>query len=160
MYHFGPITDVTSTMRYDVHKTDTADVAVCQVRFSSGLVSTLSAYHVTPYRHFLAIFGTKAALYRDDRSYFEGTKLLRQDVGSGGHEPQIIQSLEGTSDEIGNLRAFYRAVTTGQMQYPSLFDGARALTAVFAAAESAKTGQRASVENFAFPSNCIEPILS
>ena len=62
MFLFGPIRRVSSMMRYDVHTTKTADVAHCLLEFKSGLIGTLSAYHVTPYRHTLNLFGTKMSL--------------------------------------------------------------------------------------------------
>jgi len=152
MYYFGPLDEIGATMRYDVHKaTKTADVAVCHVRFKCGVLGTLCAYHVTPYRHTLNIYGTKGALYRDDRFFDEGTRLLMQRVPEsldGSKEPQLPAELEGEKDECGNLRSFYKAVREGGTPYPSLIDGARAVAAVFAAEESARTGQPVKVETY------------
>ena len=149
MFYFGPISEVYAVMRKDVHVTKTTDVALCHVRFASGLMGTLNAYHVTPYRHTLSIFGTKASVYRDDRYFDEGTRLLLQKVPSeldGSKELQEPVKLIGESDQCGNLRSFYKAVREGGTPYPSLADGARAVSAVFAAAESAETGRPVTVE--------------
>ena len=146
MFYFGPIAEVSAVMRYDLHTTATADVALCQIFFESGLIGSLSAYHVTPYRHFLAIYGTRSSVYRDDRAYHAGVNLLRQNLDENrGFEPQVEQPLESAHDACGNLRAFYRAVRAGVPQYPSLLDGARAVASVFAAEESARSGQRVPV---------------
>ena len=142
LFHFGPITHVSAMMRYDVHTTATADAAICHLRFASGLIGVLNAYHVTPYRHHLALFGTKANLYRDDRYFAEGTKLaLQRGRLDGGYESQEPVVIEGQSDIYGNIRSFYQAIRQGGQPYPSLFDGARAVAAVFAAEESARTGR-------------------
>lgn len=145
MYYFGPISEISAMMRYDVHTTKTADVAVCHVRFACGILGTLNAYHVTPYRHTLSIFGTKAALYRDDRFFDEGTKLLMQKVPmklDGSKEIQTPVALKGKTDHCGNVRSFYEAVRDGGVPYPSVEDGARAVWAVFCAEQSAKKGGR------------------
>lgn len=152
MYYFGPIDEITATMRYDVHTTRTADVAVCLVKFRSGVLGTLNAYHVTPYRHTLNIYGTKAALYRDDRFHTEGTSLLMQTVPAaldGSVEQRIPAVLEGVKDESGNMRSFYKAVREGGTPYPSLNDGARAVAAVLAAEESARTQRPVKVNPYA-----------
>ncbi|MBI2437585.1 MAG: Gfo/Idh/MocA family oxidoreductase [Lentisphaerae bacterium] len=65
MFYFGPVAEVFCMLRYDLHTTATADVAICQLRFSSGLIGTLHAYHVTPYRHTLSIFCTQTNIYRE-----------------------------------------------------------------------------------------------
>ena len=44
---FGPVQEVMSMMRYDVHTTETADVANVLLRHESGIVGTLNCYHVT-----------------------------------------------------------------------------------------------------------------
>ena len=147
MFYFGPITDVFAQMRYDVHTTLTADVACCVLRFASGLIGTLNAYHVTPYRHTFHLFGTKANLYRDDRFFDEGVKLALQVTHlDGKKEPHQPVTVTGTSDPCGNLRSFYDAVRHGGTPYPSLLDGARTVQVVFAAEESAKTGRLTPVQ--------------
>lgn len=141
LFYFGPIAQVSVLMRYDVHTSQTADVAICHLKFASGLIGTLNAYHVSPYRYTLNIFGTEANLYREERFFDEGTKLLKQvEHHDGKKQPQIPVPIEGEEDPGGNLRSFYRAVREGGEPYPSLLDGARAVAPVFAAEESAKQG--------------------
>lgn len=143
MHYFGPISSVYCTMRHDVHTTGTADVALCHLHFESGLIGNLNCYHVTPYRHTLSIFGTKATLYRDDRYFDEGTKLLLQCTGHSGskEEKQPVAIDSALSDECSGMRSFYNAVREGSVCYPSLLDGLRAVAVVFAAEESFKTGR-------------------
>jgi UDP-N-acetyl-2-amino-2-deoxyglucuronate dehydrogenase len=147
MFYFGPIVEVSATMRYDVHTTQTADVALCHLTFASGLIGTLNAYHVTPYRHTLNILGTKANLYRDERFFDEGTTLQIQRTGvPGAKEPKEPVAIDQRlTDECGGLRSFYEAVRTGGACYPSLLDGARAVAVVFAAEESARSGRPVAV---------------
>lgn len=141
LYLFGPIAKVMCAMRHDVHTTRTADTAHCILTFASGLTGTLNAYHVTPYRHTFSVFGTVGALHRRDRYGDEGTSLVFQPRKHGEYEEEIPLAVEaGGDDGTGNLRSFYQAIRTGSPCYPSLLDGARAVTAVFAAEESARTG--------------------
>jgi len=146
LYYFGPIARVSAMMRYDVHTTQTADVACCILEFASGLVGTLNAYHVTPYRHTMSVFGTKANLYRSDRYYHEGTTLLMQRTHlDNKHEPEVPVDVDGADDPDGRgtltgMESFHRAVREGGAPYPSVVDGARAVAVVFAAEESARTG--------------------
>ena len=142
MFYFGPIARVFAAMRYEVHPaTRTADTAQCVLFFKSGLTATLNAYHVCPYRHTLNLFGTKANLYRDSRYYHEGDILRTQTTQlDGKHEPQVPLVITEKDEPHGNLRNFYRAVRQGGQPYPSVLDGARAVEAVFAAEESARTG--------------------
>ena len=147
MFYFGAITEVSAMMRYDVHRTATADVAICHLRFASGLIGSLNAYHVTPYRHALNIFGTTSNLYREELSFDEGTRLFRQTTHlDGKKEPRVAVTIDGATDDCGNLRSFYHAINKGGQPYPSAFDGARAVIAVFAAEESARSGKPVSVE--------------
>lgn len=147
MFYFGPITAVSAVMRFDVHTTGTADVALCHLTFASGLVGTLNAYHVTPYRHTLDLYGTKANLYRNDRYFDEGIELLLQRrAAAGGREAMEPVPLIEDGDHCGNLRSFYRAIREGGECYPSLKDGALAVQVVFAAEQSAKTGQTVQVK--------------
>jgi predicted dehydrogenase len=142
MFYFGPVAEVFCTMRYDVHTSKTADVALCQLRFSSGLVGVLNAYHVTPYRHTMSIFGTRANLYRDERYFDEGTSLFMQVTHLDGKvEPKVPVEVAGEDDPCGNVRSFYHAVRGGGEPYPSLQDGARAVAVVFAAEDSARAGR-------------------
>lgn len=153
MFLFGPIESVSSMMRYDVHTTLTADVATCLLRFRSGLIGTLSAYHVTPYRHTFNIYGTKMSLYTDHRAPSYGdpsyTAVQYRKCGKAEpHEPINLALGDGcttATDLCGNVKSFYKAVREGGECYPSIKDGARAVSAVFAAEESAKTGKTVKV---------------
>jgi predicted dehydrogenase len=148
LYLFGPIAEVTAMMRYDVHTTRTADVAHCILRFRSGLIGVLNAYHVTPYRHTFYIYGTKRNLYMDNRApgYGDPSYIAVQVRKSGVAEPHVPFKFKGKSDHCGNVRSFYNAVREGGEPYPSIKDGARAVLAVFAAEKSAKTGKTVKVE--------------
>ncbi|MGD0089681.1 MAG: Gfo/Idh/MocA family oxidoreductase [Planctomycetota bacterium] len=148
LFLFGPLSAVSAVMRYDVHSTKTADVAHCLLRFRSGMVGTLSAYHVTPYRHTFNIYGTQRSLYIDRRapSYGDASYIATQERKCGAAEPHRPFKLGlGKADICGNLKSFYRAVRQGGEPYPSLRDGARAVQAVFAAEESARTGRAVDV---------------
>ena len=147
MFYFGPITEVFCMMRSDIHPTGTADVAFCQLKFASGLIGVLNAYHVTPYRHALNIFGTNATIYRDDRYFDEGTSLLMQRRGNNGEQEKLmpVDVDKSQSDECGAVRSFFHAVREGSELYPSLIDGALAVAVVFAAEESAKQGRPVAV---------------
>ncbi len=148
MFYFGPVAEVGCMMRYDVHTTGTADAAICNLRFESGLIGTLNAYHVTPYRHKFDILGTKANLYREELFFDEGTKMWKQITHlDGKKEPKIPVVIEGNSDICGNLRSFYNAVRDGGTPYPSLIYGSRAVAVVFAAEEAAKTGKTVKVSS-------------
>ncbi|HEY3398730.1 MAG TPA: Gfo/Idh/MocA family oxidoreductase [Armatimonadota bacterium] len=141
MFFFGPVTEVSAMMRYDVHTSATADVALCHLKFASGLVGTLNAYHVTPYRHVLAIYGTAANLYKECFFFDEGTKLWQQTTHfDGKQEPHVpVEILPAVCDH-GNLRSFFSAIREGTPMYPSLQDGARTVAVVFAAQASAQQG--------------------
>jgi predicted dehydrogenase len=155
MYLFGPVKRVTSMMRYDVHTTLTADVAHCILEFENGLIGTLSAYHVTPYRHTLHLYGTKKNIYMDARapSYGDPATCFIQTRGNCVAEPLVPFVLApdangvGASghDICGNIKSFYQCVRHGGEPYPSLKDGARAVMVVFAAEESSKTGRAVDV---------------
>ncbi len=148
MYLFGPIVSVQASMRYDVHTTKTADAAQCLVQFASGLIGTVSAYHVIPYRHHLTIYGTKANLYRDDRYGKVGTQaLLQRGRLDGGFEEHESFAITGEDDATAGVRAWHAAVQRGSDEglYPGLLDGVRAVSVVFAAEESAKTGARVAI---------------
>jgi len=145
MFYFGPIEEISAMMRYDVHTTQTADVAMCHIRFKSGLVGSLNAYHVSPYRHTFSVFGTKRNLYRFDYCFDEGTKLFQQTEFYDGKK-QPLEELEmsnksGKDDAGTNVISFFNAIRYGKTDelYPSLIDGARAVDAVFAAVKSIET---------------------
>jgi predicted dehydrogenase len=147
MFYFGPIDSVSCMMRYDVHTTLTADVAHCILRFKSGLIGTLSAYHVTPYRHTLNIYGTKTSLYVDQRapSYGDPSYVAVQRRKRCEAEPHEIRTLPEKGDTAGNLKSFYKAVREGGECYPSIKDGARAVATIFAAETAAKSGKTVTV---------------
>lgn len=146
LFYFGPITRVASMMRYDVHTSPTADVALCHLQFASGLIGALNAYHVTPYRHTLQIYGTRVNLYLIEGTFDQPKRLFSQETKLDGQkEPEVPVTVKGESDDCGNLRSFYRAIREGGQPYPSLIDGARAVQAVFAAEESARLGRTVEV---------------
>jgi predicted dehydrogenase len=153
MYYFGPVARISCRMRYDVHTTRTADVALCHVEFESGVTGSLNAYHVTPYRHTLFIFGTRTNLYRYEPGFGHPTRLTAQTTKlDGKEEPEYPVEIVGETDIRGNLLSFYDAVVNGGVPYPSLWDGARAVAPVFAAEESARTGRTVDV-----PDHCPPP---
>ena len=143
MFYFGPVAKVSCMMRYDVHTTQTADIAHCLLHFQCGLIGVLSAYHVTPYRHSLNLYGTKMNLYYDQRapSYGDTSYIATQFRGNCTAEMHVPLVLDQGGDICGNIRSFYKAVREGGEPYPSLKDGAKAVAVVFAAEEAAKTGK-------------------
>lgn len=148
LYYFGRIRRVMSMMRYDVHTTKTADVAHSLLEFESGLIGTLSAYHVTPYRHTMHLFGTKMNLYLDEHAYGDPSYYAVQHRKCCQAEPHEKITFEGPDDICGNLKSFYHAIRKGGVPYPSLVDGARAVAVVFAAEESAKTGKAVDIPTY------------
>jgi len=147
MFYFGPVAAVSAMMRYDVHVTRTADSALCLLHFASGVTGTLNAYHVTPYRHTLSLYGTRANLYYNNRYFEEGISLMMQKRSdSNGFEPLEPVSWSGPSATWSNLENFYHAIRHGGECSPSLRDGALAVQVVFAAERSAATGRTVAVE--------------
>ena len=148
MFLFGPFKSVTARMRDDVHTTQTADVAHCILEFDSGLIGILSAYHVTPYRHSLHLYGTKKTFYYDGRcpAYGDPSYVAMQERRCCQAEPHVPYVLPSGNDICGNLKSFFQAVREGGEPYPSLLDGARAVMGVFAAEESARTGRTVNVD--------------
>jgi predicted dehydrogenase len=137
-FYFGRIEAVACLMRNDVHpRTATADSAQCLLRFASGVTATVSAYHVTPYRHTLSIFGTAANLHRDNRAFTEGIRCVVQHRRDNLYEPQVPLHVDERYDHAHEMVAFHAAITQGGVVYPSLLDGIHALNVVFAAARSA-----------------------
>jgi predicted dehydrogenase len=150
-YYFGPVRRIRAVMRYDLHTSETADVAFCQVEFANGLLGSLNAYHITPSLQSTVIIGTKAAIFKDDRPWKGEYGQWIQRIPcpmDGSIEARVPLELEGETDACGNLRSFHRAVTQGGVAYPSAVDGARALAPVFAAEESTRTGNWVEVESF------------
>jgi predicted dehydrogenase len=151
MYYFGPVTEVFAQMRYDLMPTQTADAALCNLRFASGLVGTLNAYHCTPYRHTLSIYGLEASLYRDERHGDEGTRFhLQRRSPEGSYEPHEVLEPLGESDPTGSLQNFYQAVRQQNpaLCYPGIFEGARAVAVTFAAEESSRTGGPVALDKY------------
>ena len=151
LFLFGPIKSVSCKMRYDVHTTKTADVAQCLLTFESGLIGTMNAYHVTPYRYTLNIFGTKMSLYTDERNVRYGDPgyyavQFRKCCVAEIHQPITFE--HETKDLGSNLRRFYKAVREGAEMYPSLKDGGMAVAVVFAAEESARSGRDVDIPRF------------
>jgi predicted dehydrogenase len=141
MFLFGAIREVSCFLRYDVHTSATADVAICLLRFSSGLVGTLHAYHVTPYRHTLNILGTKANVYLRNQFFEEGVHLeLQVSHLDGKYEPLVPVPLDAGGERHGEVRSWFHGIREGTPVYPSMLDGARAVAVVFAADESARSG--------------------
>jgi predicted dehydrogenase len=149
MYYFGPIVRVSAMMRYDVNPdTGTADVSLCQLEFASGLIGTLNAFHVSPYRHYFYIYGTTRNLYREDLFFDEGSRMWMQTFTTDGAkepwEPVTVPGCGagGGKSHSGNVTGWYEAIVSGGPAcYPTLLDGARAVAVVFAAEESAKSGR-------------------
>ena len=150
MYFCGPITKVSAMMRYDANlRTGTADAALTNLQFESGVLGSLNAYHITPYKHYTYIYGTKANLYLN-QDHHEHEQLTIQYVPEGfDGSREMVQPVvvDGETDHCGNLRAWYEAITNpgGAPLYPSLLDGARAVAIVFAAEEAAKSGRTVDV---------------
>jgi len=149
IFYFGPVARVTAMMRYDANpQTATADVAHCILQFASGMMGTLSAYHITPYHHSLTIYGTKKTLYRDGRApgYGDPSYIAFQERGNCVAEKHVPFTFPEDKDICGNLKSFYRGIRYGEPVYPSLFDGAHPVEVVFAAEESAKLGKTVEVK--------------
>jgi len=140
-------------MRYDANlRTGTADAAVCNLQFVSGVLGSLNAYHVTPYKHYTYLYGTKANLYYDAHND-EGHKLSIQYVPAnydGSREVAVPVQVSSQDDSCGNLRAWYHAIVNPGSApfYPSILDGARAVGVVFAAEEAARTGGTVDIVEF------------
>jgi len=147
MFYFGPVARVAALMRYDLHTTDTADVTQCLLELESGLTGTLSAYHVSPYRHTTFVFGTQMNLFRHDRFLKDRTQVWTQAArGDWGLDRPVPVPIEGEADLAGDVRSFYQAVTGGGTPYPSHLDGARAVAVCFAAERAARAGRTVQVE--------------
>ena len=148
-YIFGEVREVAAFMRYDVHTTRTADATCTLLRFDSGLIGTLNCYHVTAYNHSLRIFGTKGNLYLDTHH----GKVEFQERKAG--EPEVLvpvrEDVPTVGDTCGNVRSFARAVRSGGIPYPSVYDGAKAVAVCFAAERSSRSGCKEEVENLGWP---------
>jgi predicted dehydrogenase len=151
MFYCGPISKASAMMRYDANSnTQTADAAICNLQFASGVLGSLNAYHVTPYKHYVYIYGTKKNLYLENYT-IEGSRLLEQDVApnlSGALEPVLAVAVFDSDDLCGNIRSWYHAIRDGAPLYPSLQDGARAVAVVFAAEEATRRDCAVKIPDF------------
>jgi len=147
MFYFGPVAKVSSMMRYDLHTTATADVTNCLLALECGLTGTLNAYHLSPYRHSIALFGTQANLFLHTNFIEPGTQVLTQSArGDWGLDRPVPLAVQDEEDLSGDVRSFHQAVTRGGTPYPSIVDGARAVAVCFAAEKAARTGRTVAVE--------------
>lgn len=154
MYYFGPVTQVSATMRHDVNPaTGTADIAMCLMEFGSGVIGSLHACHVAPYRHYFNIYGTTRNLYREDRFFDEGTSIRLQTFTENGAkepwEPVVVPDyrVEAEKQHSGNPLGFHDAIVNdGPSPYPTMRDGAQAVAVVFAAEQAARQGQHVAID--------------
>jgi predicted dehydrogenase len=139
MFYCGPIKSVSARMRYDIDSAiPTADAAICGLQFESGVIGSLHAYYHTPYRHTISIYGTRKNLYLNHFPS-DGHPLYEQSVApghSGAVETPVPVDLPGADDVCGSLRSWHAAIRQGGIPYPSLEDGARVVSIVFAAEEA------------------------
>ncbi|MCJ8331795.1 MAG: Gfo/Idh/MocA family oxidoreductase [Lentisphaeria bacterium] len=138
---FGPASSLNAMMRYDAHSgTETADAANVLLGYDSGLVGTLSCYHITGYNHSFRIFGTKGNLYMNTHT----KETLFQERKENEVEtpvPVELPKLANTNSH-DNLLSWFDGIRKGTTVYPGLEDGINAVLPVFAAEESDNSGQR------------------
>lgn len=142
---FGPVTELMAMMRYDVHTTETADVASVLIRHESGMVGTLNCYHVTAYCHELRLFGTMGSLYISSTpawAFFQERKSNEIETRVPVEFPSPAQS-----SGMQNLANWFNAIRKGGEPNPGLQDGIDAVLPVFAAEISAQTGRLVQVLN-------------
>ncbi len=135
---FGSVREVSAMMRYDMNpNTKTSDATTVLLRLDSGLLATLHAYHVTAYHHFRFIYGTRGNLY----IYEYPEAVFFQERSETGHEEKVSVPLPPaqTISSRMNMISWAKAIRGEGTPAPSIYDGARAVAAVFAAAESAVT---------------------
>tara|TARA_B100000609_G_scaffold177497_1_gene156079 strand:+ start:82 stop:1125 length:1044 start_codon:yes stop_codon:yes gene_type:complete len=151
IYLFGPIKEIQSVMRYDVNNnTETADAAICLITFENGIIGSLNAYHVSPYRRTLNIYGTGKNVYYRNHSFSRGEEMFEQtELLDNCEQPDVSLSYEEIENggASGGLVSFYNAIRNGGELYPSLIDGAKAAAVVFAAELSAKSGKPVNLED-------------
>jgi predicted dehydrogenase len=141
---FGPIEAVQAMMRYDANpNTETADVANVLIRHRSGVLGTLSCYHVTGYNHDFRIFGTKGNLYFD-KHLKQGWFQKRHRNAVEDREPLTMPALESGVLH-ANLASWYRAIRESGEPNPSLEHGIHAVLPVFAAEISANEKREVSL---------------
>ena len=139
-YLCGPVAAVAAMMRHDAHPdTSTADAANVLLRFASGVVGTLSCYHVTGYCHELRLFGTRGNLYIDTHNGTAHFQARRRNEAEP-RAPVEIPPREAAQRYAG-LVSWRDAVRGGPPARPGLEDGAAAVLTIFAADESARAGR-------------------
>jgi predicted dehydrogenase len=134
---------VGAMMRFDVNPgTETSDATVTVMRLQNGIVCTLNAYHVTAYHHYKFIYGTKGNLYIYEfptEVYYQARSL------EGKPEPKVrIEEQDfpvGKDHSTTNVRTWAQAIRGDGEPFPSIYDGASAVAAIFAAEESSRTGR-------------------
>ena len=134
---FGPISELVAMMRYDVHTTETADVASVLIRHESGVTGTLNCYHVTAYCHELRIFGTRCNLYLSSQPQ----SAYVQERLRGAIETRVAVEfpVPANSGGTGNLINWYNAIRGVGEARPGLEHGIAAVLPVFAAEESVQS---------------------
>ena len=110
MYLFGPVREVAAMFRYDVHPIRTAQVAQTLLRFDSGLVGSLNAYHVTAYNHRIRLFGTKGNLYIDTHVRRATFQERKQGEPEPAGEVPIPPSKNEKEHSCGNVMSFADAI--------------------------------------------------
>lgn len=146
---FGKVAEVGAMMRFDVNPgTETSDATVTLLRLENGIVCTLNAYHVTAYHHYKFIYGTKGNLYIYEfptEVYYQARSL------EGKPEPKLrIEEKDfpvGKDHSTTNVRTWAQAIRGEGEPFPSIYDGASAVAAIFAAEESSRTGRIVAVPN-------------
>ncbi len=139
---FGRVTEVACMMRYDINpNTRTSDATTVLLRTESGLLATLTAYHVTAYRHTKSLYGTSGNLYINETP-LDVTYQARSVEG----KPEAVVSVDldavhaGPESANTNLISWAQAIRGEGTPTPSVYDGAAAVAAIFAADEAARTG--------------------
>lgn len=140
---FERVTEVSAMMRFDVNEnTKTSDATIVNMRTASGILVSLQAYHVTAYHHYQFVYGTKGNLY----FYHFPTEVYYQARNvEGKPEDRIrIENKDfptGKDRSTNNVATWAKAIRGEGVPTPSIYDGASAVAAVFAADESARTGR-------------------
>jgi len=131
-HQFGLVESVAAMMRFDANPdTETADAANVLIRHESGMIGTLSCYHVTAYIHEFRLFGTKGTLYVDTYSRRAWYQARKRNDREERVELEITSEPAGSS--CANLVTWARAIRGEGEPSPSLQDGINAVLPVFAA---------------------------
>lgn len=140
---FGRITEVACMMRYDVNpNTKTSDATTVLLRAESGLLATLTAYHVTAYRHTKSLFGTNGNIYINETP----EEVFYQARSTEG-KPEPVETVDLSTVHAGpmagntNVITWAKAIRGDGTPTPSIYDGASAVAVIFAAEESSRTGR-------------------